>query len=75
MNNAGMTIGMLVAFQMFAGRLSGPLLRMVGLWQEFQQADIAVKRLGDIMNAPAEPYSLVPSREGGGARPHRDHAT
>jgi subfamily B ATP-binding cassette protein HlyB/CyaB len=57
---------MLVAFQMFAGRLSGPLLRMVGLWQEFQQANIAVKRLGDVMNAPTEPYSVTPSREAGG---------
>jgi subfamily B ATP-binding cassette protein HlyB/CyaB len=57
------TIGMLVAFQMFAGRLSQPMLHLVGLWQQFQQADISVKRLGDVMNAPAEPYSLVPSRE------------
>jgi len=60
------TIGMLVAFQMFAARLSQPVLRMVGLWQEFQQASIAVKRLGDVMHAPAEPYSLLPAREGGG---------
>jgi len=60
------TIGMLVAFQMFASRLSQPVLRMVGLWQQFQQADIAVKRLGDVMDAPQEPYSLLPSREGGG---------
>ena len=66
MNSTDMTIGMLVAFQMFAGRLSGPLLRMVGLWQEFQNASIAVKRIGDVMNAPAEPYSMTPSREGGG---------
>jgi subfamily B ATP-binding cassette protein HlyB/CyaB len=66
MNGTDMTIGMLVAFQMFAGRLSGPLLRMVGLWQEFQNASIAVKRIGDVMNAPAEPYSMVPAREGGG---------
>jgi subfamily B ATP-binding cassette protein HlyB/CyaB len=62
MSNAGMTIGMLVAFQMFAGRLSQPLLRLVGLWQEFQQAAIAVRRLGDVMNAPAEPHSLLPGR-------------
>ncbi|MGB7815959.1 MAG: ATP-binding cassette domain-containing protein [Methylotenera sp.] len=54
--------GMLVAFQMFSGRLSGPVLRLVGLWQEFQQADIAVKRLGDVMNAPAEPMTLIPTR-------------
>lgn len=66
MNDPGFTIGMLVAYQMFAGRLSQPLLRLVGLWQQFQQARIAVERLGDVMNAPAEPYSLVPSRSGGG---------
>src|SRR5688500_6813520 len=66
MNNQGMTIGMLVAFQMFASRLSGPMLSAVGLWQEFQQASIAIKRLGDVMNAPTEPYSLTPAREAGG---------
>ena len=64
MQEVGFTIGMLVAFQMFSSRLSQPMLKLVGLWQEFQQADIAVKRLGDLMNAPQEPYSVVPSREG-----------
>jgi subfamily B ATP-binding cassette protein HlyB/CyaB len=63
MESKSFTIGMLVAFQMFASRLSQPMLHLVGLWQQFQQADIAVKRLGDIMNAPMEPYSLVPARE------------
>jgi subfamily B ATP-binding cassette protein HlyB/CyaB len=62
MRNDGFTIGMLVAFQMFASRMSQPMLRLAGLWQEFQQASIAVKRLGDIMDAPAEPHALVPSR-------------
>ena len=66
MKNEGFTIGMLVAFQMFAGRMSQPLLRLVGLWQEFQQSAIAVKRLGDIMNAPTEPYSIVPARDNAG---------
>jgi len=66
MKNEGFTIGMLVAFQMFAGRMSQPLLRLVGLWQEFQQSAIAVKRLGDIMNAPVEPYSIIPARENAG---------
>lgn len=66
MTTQDFTIGMLVAFQMFAGRLSQPVLRMVGLWQQFQQANIAVKRLGDVMHAPTEPYSLKPAREGGG---------
>ena len=63
---------MLVAFQMFASRLSQPVLRMVGLWQEFQQAAIAVKRLGDIMDAPTEPYSAVPGRAQPRRRAHRD---
>lgn len=62
MNNDGFTIGRLVAFQMFAGRMSQPMLRLVGLWQEFQQADISIKRLGDIMNMPTEPYSMIPTR-------------
>jgi subfamily B ATP-binding cassette protein HlyB/CyaB len=60
------TIGMLVAFQMFAGKLSQPTMRMVGLWQQFQQSRLAVARLGDLMNAPAEPYSLTPGRQGVG---------
>ena len=63
MTTTNFTIGMLVAFQMFATRFSGPMLRLVGLWQELQQAGIAVKRLGDIMDAPGEPCALVPSRE------------
>jgi ATP-binding cassette, subfamily B, bacterial HlyB/CyaB len=56
------TIGMLVAFQMFSSKLSQPVLRIVGLWQQFQQARLSVERLGDLMNAPAEPYSLTPNR-------------
>jgi subfamily B ATP-binding cassette protein HlyB/CyaB len=67
MQNTGFTIGMLVAYQMFAGRVSQPMLRLVGLWQEFQQAAIAVKRLGDIMDAPAEPYSILPARHAAAA--------
>jgi len=66
MQNDGFTVGMLVAFQMFAGRMSQPLLRLVGLWQEFQQANIAVKRLGDILDMPQEPHTLTPTRENQG---------
>jgi len=62
---ATFTIGMLVAFQMFASRVSQPMLRLVGLWQQFQQADVAIKRLGDIMDVPAEPYALTPQRARG----------
>ncbi|HET7865784.1 MAG TPA: ABC transporter transmembrane domain-containing protein, partial [Burkholderiaceae bacterium] len=51
MTDQSFTIGMLVAFQMFAGKLSQPVLRIVGLWSQFQQASLSVQRLGDVMNA------------------------
>ena len=66
MQSDGFTVGMLVAFQMFASRMSQPMLRLVGLWQEFQQANIAVKRLGDILDMPQEPHALTPARAAGG---------
>lgn len=62
MNGTDFTIGMLVAFQMFASRVSQPMLRLVGLWQQFQQASLSVVRLGDIMNMPTETYSVLPNR-------------
>ena len=50
-----LTIGQLVAFNMLAGRVSGPVLRLVQLWQEFQQTGISVRRIGDILNTRPEP--------------------
>lgn len=49
------TVGQLVAFNMLAGRVSGPILKLVQLWQDFQQAGISIERLGDILNSPSEP--------------------
>ena len=49
-----LTVGQLVAFNMFAGRISGPILKLAQLWQDFQQAAISLKRLGDILNTPME---------------------
>lgn len=53
--NGDLSVGQLVAFNMLAGRVSGPILRLVQLWNEFQQAGISVQRLGDILNAQPEP--------------------
>jgi subfamily B ATP-binding cassette protein HlyB/CyaB len=50
---------------MFASRLAQPMLRLAGLWTQFQQASISVRRLGDIMDMPAEPHALVPQRAKG----------
>ena len=50
-----MTVGQLVAFNMLAGRVTGPILRLAQLWNDFQQARISIDRLGDILNSPTEP--------------------
>jgi ATP-binding cassette subfamily B protein len=54
-----LSVGQLVAFQMLSGRVTGPILRLVQLWQNLQQVLLSVDRIGDILNvAPeAEPGS------------------
>ena len=69
MRGGDFTIGMLVAFQMFAGRLTAPLVRLAGLWQQFQMAAVAVRRLADVMDVPCEPRRRVAAA--GGAGPAR----
>ncbi|MBD2776837.1 peptidase domain-containing ABC transporter [Iningainema tapete] len=63
-----LTVGQLVAFQMLSGRVTGPLLRLVQLWQNLQQVLLSVDRIGDILNvAPeAEPGTglVLPSLQG-----------
>lgn len=49
-----LTVGALIAFNMFAGQVNAPVLRLVQLWQDFQQVSVSVKRLGDILNVPQE---------------------
>ncbi len=53
--DGALTIGELVAFNILAGRVSGPVLRLAQMWQDFHQARLSVARLGDILNSPAEP--------------------
>jgi subfamily B ATP-binding cassette protein HlyB/CyaB len=50
-----LSVGSLVAFNMLAGRVSAPILRLSQLWQDFQQIRISVDRLGDVLNTPTEP--------------------
>lgn len=49
-----MTVGELVAFNMLAGQVSAPILRLAQLWNDFQQVGISMSRLGDILNARTE---------------------
>ena len=53
--DGSLSVGELVAFNMLAGRVSQPVLRLAQLWQDFHQARLSVARLGDILNTPAEP--------------------
>jgi subfamily B ATP-binding cassette protein HlyB/CyaB len=49
-----LTVGQLIAFNMMAQRVSGPVLRLAQLWQDFQQVGISMQRLGDILNTRSE---------------------
>jgi len=56
-----LTVGELVAFNMLAGRVAQPVLRLAQLWQDFHQARLSVARLGDILNTAPEP-TFTPGR-------------
>jgi ATP-binding cassette, subfamily B, bacterial HlyB/CyaB len=56
-----LTVGGLIAFNMLSGRVNAPILKLASLWQDFTQTKVSIKRLGDIMDAPAEP-SFRPDR-------------
>jgi ATP-binding cassette, subfamily B, bacterial HlyB/CyaB len=49
-----LSVGELVAFNMLAGRVAQPVLRLSQLWQDFHQARLSIERLGDILNTPTE---------------------
>lgn len=67
--DGNLTVGGLIAFNMLAGRVNAPILRIAQLWQDFQQMRVSVSRLGDILDAPTEPAfkphrSPLPAIEG-----------
>lgn len=51
-----LTVGGLVAFNMFAQRVSGPVIRMAQLWQNFQQVRLSIDRLGSPRGAEAHGF-------------------
>ena len=57
-----MTVGELIAFNMIANQLTTPILRLSQLWQDFQQMQISVERLGDILNCPPEQHAQTVAR-------------
>lgn len=49
-----LTVGQLIAFNMFANHVAQPVMRLAQLWTDFQQTGISVQRLGDILNTRSE---------------------
>ncbi|MBR2773476.1 MAG: type I secretion system permease/ATPase [Selenomonadaceae bacterium] len=55
------TVGELVAFQMIAGQLIAPIMRLINQWQDFQRIRVSMDRMADIMDEDTEP-AFNPSR-------------
>ncbi|MBD3879263.1 MAG: type I secretion system permease/ATPase [Quinella sp. 1Q5] len=55
------TVGELIAFQMIAGQLIAPIMRLINQWQDFQRVRVSMDRMADIMNEETEP-AFNPSR-------------
>ncbi|MBZ7995529.1 type I secretion system permease/ATPase [Campylobacter canadensis] len=58
--DGSLSVGQLIAFQMFANQFSAPIMRLASLWNELQQAILSVDRLGDILNTPQEQSTNKP---------------
>jgi subfamily B ATP-binding cassette protein HlyB/CyaB len=54
-----LTVGGLVAFNMIMGQVTAPIIRLSQLWQDFQQVQISVQRMGDILDSPPEAQRLA----------------
>lgn len=52
-----LTIGQFVAFNMLIGRVTSPILSLVGLWDQFQEILVSVERLNDVFASQPEESS------------------
>lgn len=66
-----LTLGQLIAFRILAGYVTSPLLRLIQLWQNFQETALSLERLSDIIDTPQEEEEadrhniLMPAIQGG----------
>jgi ABC-type bacteriocin/lantibiotic exporter with double-glycine peptidase domain len=49
-----LTLGQLIAFRIIAGYVTGQLLRLLTIWQNFQETALSIERLSDIVDSPLE---------------------
>jgi ATP-binding cassette, subfamily B, bacterial HlyB/CyaB len=54
-----LSVGGLIAFNMIMHEVTSPVLRLSQLWQDFQQVQISIERMGDILDAPTESRRLA----------------
>jgi len=50
-----LSVGQLIAFNMLSARVVQPILRLSQIWKEFQQVNVSVGRIADILDVPPEP--------------------
>ncbi|WP_145524725.1 type I secretion system permease/ATPase [Yersinia vastinensis] len=50
--------GQFIAFTLFSGYVTQPILRLAQIWQDFQHTQVSLKRIGSILDYPAEPGSV-----------------
>ena len=49
-----LTLGQLIAFRIISGYVTGPMLRLAQVWQNFQETALSLERLSDIIDTPQE---------------------
>ncbi len=49
-----LSLGQLIAFRIIAGYTTSPLLRLIQLWQNFQETALSLERISDILDTPTE---------------------
>ena len=49
-----LTIGQMMAFNMLLGNVITPFMRLIDLWDDFQEVLISVERLNDVLDSPPE---------------------
>ncbi len=58
-----LTIGQLIAFNALIGSVMAPVMGLVSVWDEFQEALVSMERLGDVLDlAPEQRDEDAPSR-------------
>jgi ATP-binding cassette subfamily B protein len=62
-----LTVGELVAFTMLAPLAMGPIMSLIGLWDELQEAKVSLERLSDVLDSEPEPQLPADNR----VRPER----